>query len=181
MVQICEGLKTKQEMLLENVEKYKEMYMRTKNEINRIIEVGRHSSTVRRVSEQKAPQQSVGNRLQGNAIDYEADFLDIAPAAGVNRGGRGNGLGRGRGGRVERERGRAVGRDDDRESSDDNDDRDGRRGPRGRGAGGTKARAPASGRGRRPPPPPPPAAAAPAQRTRELEDDELECKLLLPR
>ncbi|THG98415.1 hypothetical protein EW026_g3758, partial [Hermanssonia centrifuga] len=59
MVQICEGHKTKGDMLIENIERYKEMYMRTKQDFGRIA-------------------ASVGNRLQGNEIDYEADFLDIA-------------------------------------------------------------------------------------------------------
>lgn len=39
MVQICEGQKTKTEMLTQNIELYKEMYMRIKREMNRIITV----------------------------------------------------------------------------------------------------------------------------------------------
>ncbi len=39
MVQICEGTKTKAEMLAENVEKYKDTYMRTRQEFNRILTV----------------------------------------------------------------------------------------------------------------------------------------------
>ena len=39
MVQVCEGLKTKNDMLVENIEMYKEMYMRIKREMNRVITV----------------------------------------------------------------------------------------------------------------------------------------------
>ena len=39
MVQICEGVKTKGDFLTENVEKYKDMYMRTKNDFVRIMTV----------------------------------------------------------------------------------------------------------------------------------------------
>lgn len=38
MVQICEGQKTKNDMLVENVAMYKEMYMKTKRDMNRIVE-----------------------------------------------------------------------------------------------------------------------------------------------
>ena len=40
MVQVCEGHKTKNDMLVENVELYKEMFMRTRQDMNRIIAVG---------------------------------------------------------------------------------------------------------------------------------------------
>ena len=39
MVQICEGLKTKTEMLTQNIELYKEMYIRIKREMNHVITV----------------------------------------------------------------------------------------------------------------------------------------------
>ncbi len=39
MVQICEGHKTKGDMLIENIERYKEMYMRTKQDFGRIAAV----------------------------------------------------------------------------------------------------------------------------------------------
>ena len=39
MVQICEGARTKGDVLTENVEKYKDMYMRTKRDFARIIAV----------------------------------------------------------------------------------------------------------------------------------------------
>ena len=39
MVQVCEGQKTKAEMLAENIEMYKDMYMRIKRELNRVITV----------------------------------------------------------------------------------------------------------------------------------------------
>ncbi|KAJ3523962.1 hypothetical protein NM688_g8641 [Phlebia brevispora] len=48
MVQICEGTKTKNEILAENVEKYKEMYIRTKQEFNRILTVRPSSHTMGR-------------------------------------------------------------------------------------------------------------------------------------
>ena len=39
MVQICEGERTKNDMLTENVEKYKDMFIRTKQQFARITEV----------------------------------------------------------------------------------------------------------------------------------------------
>ena len=45
MVQICEGQKTKNDMLTENIELYKEMYMRIKREMNLVVRV-RLRSTV---------------------------------------------------------------------------------------------------------------------------------------
>ena len=39
MVQICEGQKTKGDMLTQNVEMYKEMFMRIKQQMNRVIAV----------------------------------------------------------------------------------------------------------------------------------------------
>ncbi len=39
MVQVCEGLKTKNDMLVENIEMYKEMYIKTKRDMNRIVAV----------------------------------------------------------------------------------------------------------------------------------------------
>ena len=39
MVQICQGLKTKNDMLVENIELYKEMFLKIKRDMGRIIEV----------------------------------------------------------------------------------------------------------------------------------------------
>jgi DNA topoisomerase IA len=39
MVQICEGQKSKNDMMTENIEMYKDMYMRIKREMNRVITV----------------------------------------------------------------------------------------------------------------------------------------------
>ena len=39
MVQVCEGTKTKNEMLIENVERYKEIYLKTKREFQKIVTV----------------------------------------------------------------------------------------------------------------------------------------------
>lgn len=39
MVQICEGTKTKDAMLTENIDRYKEMYIKTKRDFNRIVTV----------------------------------------------------------------------------------------------------------------------------------------------
>ncbi|KAI0697280.1 DNA topoisomerase [Cytidiella melzeri] len=163
MVQVCEGHKTKNDMLVENVELYKEMYMKTKQDINRIA-------------------ASVGNRLQGNDVDYEADFLDIAPGGGGGGPGRGRGRGRGSGGvRGGRAAGRgrggraAAARHDHDGSDSDGDAGDAGRGRGVRGRGSTRGAAPSSrrGRGGGPPPPPPPPPPAPIQ-ARELEDDEME-------
>ncbi|KAI0339862.1 prokaryotic type I DNA topoisomerase [Trametopsis cervina] len=163
MVQICEGERTKNDMLVENVEKYKEMYMRTRQEMNRIM-------------------TCVGNRLQGNEVDFEADFLDIAPGLPVNavRGGRGGraGRARARGGRVGGRGGHNAGGNVSGDDSDQDSDQGGAgRGRGGRGRRATRGGASTSGRGRgaapRPPPPPPP-APPPAMRQHELQDDEIE-------
>ena len=39
MVQICDGLKTKGEIMAENVDRYKDMFMRTKHDFQRIVAV----------------------------------------------------------------------------------------------------------------------------------------------
>lgn len=39
MVEICEGTRTKADMLTESVEQYKEIYMRTKQEFERLVNV----------------------------------------------------------------------------------------------------------------------------------------------
>lgn len=40
MVQICQGTKTKNEMLAESVEQYKDMFIRAKGEFAKVISVG---------------------------------------------------------------------------------------------------------------------------------------------
>lgn len=39
MVQVCEGAKTKNEMLAQSIEQYKDMYVLAKREFNKVIEV----------------------------------------------------------------------------------------------------------------------------------------------
>ncbi|KAF9809736.1 hypothetical protein IEO21_07278 [Rhodonia placenta] len=148
MVEICEGTRTKADMLTESVEQYKEIYMRTKQEFERLV-------------------NCVGQRLQGNGRIDEIDDDDIGGGGGGGgggdggaAGGRGGGRGAGgaRGGRGRRGgRGGAGGtRPDNDSSNDDSDDIGAGRGARrGRGArgGGRAARGPSSRRGRGAAPP----------------------------
>ncbi|KAI0786764.1 DNA topoisomerase [Abortiporus biennis] len=88
MVQICDGLKTKNEMITVNVERFKDMYVQIRTNFARIA-------------------QAVGGQLQGNGVDYPPDFLDdMGPGGGGGGGGDGGagggGRGRGRGGRGSR-------------------------------------------------------------------------------
>jgi DNA topoisomerase-3 len=46
MVQVCEGTKTKQDMLAQSIEQYKDMYIRARGEFNKVITV---SSTFGRI------------------------------------------------------------------------------------------------------------------------------------
>lgn len=39
MVQVCEGAKTKNEMLVQSIEQYKDMYVMAKREFDKVIEV----------------------------------------------------------------------------------------------------------------------------------------------
>jgi DNA topoisomerase-3 len=39
MVQICEGTKSKQDMLAESIEQYKDMYIRARGEFNKVVSV----------------------------------------------------------------------------------------------------------------------------------------------
>lgn len=39
MVQVCEGTKTKHDMLSESIEQYKDMYIRAKGEFNKVVSV----------------------------------------------------------------------------------------------------------------------------------------------
>jgi DNA topoisomerase III len=44
MVQVCEGQKTKAQVLAETVEQYKDIYIRAKAEFGKVLEVSRRSS-----------------------------------------------------------------------------------------------------------------------------------------
>lgn len=39
MVQVCEGIKTKDEMLVQSIEQYKDMYVMAKREFDKVVEV----------------------------------------------------------------------------------------------------------------------------------------------
>ena len=39
MVQVCEGVKTKNDMLMESIEQYKEVFIRAKREFDKVVTV----------------------------------------------------------------------------------------------------------------------------------------------
>lgn len=79
MVQVCQGVKTKSDMLEETLFQYKEMFIITRREFEKVV-------------------SSVHRYLEGNGGNDEGS--DDAPGGGGGNGrGRGNGNGRGRGGR----------------------------------------------------------------------------------
>ena len=135
MVQVCEGTKTKGEMLVQSIEQYKDMYVMAKREFDKVIEV------------------SLFALLYFLAINMTIcqsvrRYIERAGARNARNGENNGGPGRGGGGGgAPRSRGRGRGND-----GGDHDDGGGGGAPpaggsgRGRGAG---ARAP-----RKPPPPP---------------------------
>ncbi|KAI8992952.1 DNA topoisomerase [Trametes punicea] len=160
MVNICEGLKTKNEVLMESIERYKEMFVRTRMEFQRLIE-------------------AVGNRINGQGPVPEVDLGEAhddddddeggggrggGGGGGDGGGGRGGGGGTGgrehggRGGRsagnASRTRGTVTGT--------------AARGKRGRGRGGPSACVEPP-----PPPPPPPSAPSAAVVAQDEDDDAL--------
>jgi hypothetical protein len=42
MVQVCQGTKTQNDMLVEAIEQYKEIFIKAKREFNKVFEVGAH-------------------------------------------------------------------------------------------------------------------------------------------
>lgn len=40
MVQVCEGTKTKHDMLAQSIDQYKDMYVRARGEFDKVISVG---------------------------------------------------------------------------------------------------------------------------------------------
>ncbi|VDC07578.1 unnamed protein product [Peniophora sp. CBMAI 1063] len=146
MVEVCEGTKTKHDMLNESIEQYQDMYVRAQANFARVVD------NVRRYLD--APAAGAG----GNA-----------------RGGRGGGRGA-RGGRGGRGGGGGAGRGNGGGGSDNDNDDFGGGDPapaRGRGRGRARARAAApASRGRAAPPPPPPPAPAPAPAPIVVVDDD---------
>ncbi|TBU45786.1 DNA topoisomerase [Dichomitus squalens] len=145
MVDICQGLKSKNEVLEESIERYKEMFMRTKIEFQKLL-------------------QAVGNRINGQGPVPEIDLGEAHDSDDDDNGG-GGGRGGGRGGRggrgsrgITRARGTARGAASTRGSAAARPKRS-----RGRGAG--------LAAGRPPPPPPPPPAAPPAALNGDDSDD----------
>ncbi|KAI0829835.1 DNA topoisomerase [Trametes gibbosa] len=134
MIDICHGLKSKGEVLMESIERYKEMFMRTRIEFQKLV-------------------QAVGNRINGQgpvpdvdlgeAHDDDDDDGGGGPGGGRGRGGRG---GRGRGARGVMRATRGTGRGASTRGSTST------RARRGRGRGGSSITS------HRPPSPPPPPA-----------------------
>ncbi|KAJ3486447.1 hypothetical protein NLI96_g4239 [Meripilus lineatus] len=101
IVQVCERQKTKAEMLIENVERYKEIYMKTRAQMPQITQV-RPSYHFGHL-EVSTHFQSVREYLGNDPVGFPPDFLDdLPPGEGDDDdggGGGGGGGGRGRGGR----------------------------------------------------------------------------------
>ncbi|EGN99753.1 hypothetical protein SERLA73DRAFT_52441 [Serpula lacrymans var. lacrymans S7.3] len=124
MAQVCEGNKSKGDMLAESIDQYKEMFITAKREFEKVV------ASVRRYIERNGAQNAGG----GNG--------GVGPGGG-GRGGGGNGGGRGRGGGG---RGRGSGSGRRSGGNIDNDDDDS---PDSDGDGGEgQRRAPRSGTGR---------------------------------
>lgn len=96
MVQVCQGVKTKSDMLEETLFQYKEMFIITRREFEKVVSV--RSLFIEAQASHKSFTQSVHRYLEGNGGNDEGS--DDAPGGGGGNGrGRGNGNGRGRGGR----------------------------------------------------------------------------------
>ncbi|KAI0675385.1 DNA topoisomerase [Trametes maxima] len=155
MVDICQGAKTKNEVLMESVERYKEMFVRTRLEFRKLAEAVGH-----RINGQgPVPEVDLGEA-------HEEDDDDRGGGGGGGRGGGGGGGGgrggRGRGGGGGARGGRGSARGSSTRAAST-------RAKRGRGRGGPPTDGPpAPGL----PPPPPPPAPVPAALA-EDDGDEL--------
>ena len=130
MVQVCEGSKTKDEMLVQSIEQYKDMYVMAKREFAKVIEVNLFALLFLLID--MIVPQSVRRYIEG------------AGARNAGNGGGNGGPGRGGGGGAPRSRGR--GRGNDRGDSDDDNGA-----PPAGGSG--RGRGAASRASRKPPPP----------------------------
>lgn len=128
MVQVCEGTITKDQMLVQSIQQYKDMYIMAKREFDKVIEVIPFALLL--LSSIDMVLQSVRRYIEG------------AGARNADNGEGNGGPGRGGGGSAPRSRGRGSGND-----RGDNDD-DGAP-----PAGGSRGRGAAS-RPRKPPPAP---------------------------
>jgi DNA topoisomerase-3 len=136
MVQVCEGIKTKDEMLVQSIEQYKDMYVMAKRDFHKVIEVNLFALLFF-LSSDMTVLQSVRRYIEG------------AGARNAGNGEGNGGPGRGGGGGAPRSRGR--GRGNDRGDSDDGDG-DGAPPTGGRSRGRGDGAAPHA-LGRAPPPP----------------------------
>ncbi|OSD06958.1 prokaryotic type I DNA topoisomerase [Trametes coccinea BRFM310] len=137
MVDICQGAKSKNEVLMESIERYKEMFVKTRMEFQKLVE-------------------AVGNRINGQGPVPEIDLGEAHEDddEGGGGGGRGGGGGAGGGGGGGGRGGSGGTRA--RRGSTSTRGTASTRGKRGRGRGGS------SGSVQPPPPPPPPRPPAPA-------------------
>lgn len=138
MVQVCEGIKTKDEMLVQSIEQYKDMYVMAKREFHKVIEVNLFA-LLSFLSSDMTILQSVRRYIEGAGARNAGN--------GEGNGGPGRGGGGGGGG-APRSRGR--GRGNDRGDSDDGDG-DGAPPAGGRSRGRGRGAAPQAP-GRAPPP-----------------------------
>ncbi|EIN11293.1 prokaryotic type I DNA topoisomerase [Punctularia strigosozonata HHB-11173 SS5] len=132
MVQVCERRKTKQDMLAENIEQYKDMFIRAKRDFNRVMDV-RTLYPASETGYRRIKLQSVRQNLNHNSDDP-------APGGGGGGGGGGGAGGGGGGGGGGRGGGPATG------------NRGGGGPARNRRGGGGGGGGPPSARGRAPPP-----------------------------
>ncbi|KAI0633210.1 DNA topoisomerase [Trametes polyzona] len=155
MVDICEGVKSKNEVLMESIERYKEMFVRTRMEFEKLV-------------------AAVGQRINGQGPVPEIDLgeaHDSDDEGGGGGGGGGGRGGRGRSGRGGRGRGAGGASRGTRGTS---------RGAATRGTGSTRARRgrggagapPSGGRPPSPPPSPPPPPPRPAPAALANDDDD---------
>ncbi|TFK53736.1 prokaryotic type I DNA topoisomerase [Heliocybe sulcata] len=130
MVQVCEGTKTKNDMLVESIDQYKDMFIKAKREFDKVV-------------------QSVRTRLHGNGNGAD---VQGAGRGGGRGGGGGGGDADGPGGRGGRGRGAPRGRDNSSAPRSSRGGHGGGPGP-GRGAG-TSHNADSNNNGYAPPPAP---------------------------
>ncbi|KAG0707107.1 DNA topoisomerase [Suillus ampliporus] len=133
MVRVCEGTKSKAEMLTESIEQYREMYVLAKREFDKVV------SSVRRYIERNAGANRGGGggnggaggrgrgagrgAGRGNNNDNNDDDNGGPPQGGAGRG-RGRGRGRGAAAAASRGRGRGAARAAPPPPSNDIDDLD---------------------------------------------------------
>ena len=95
MVQICEGTKTKNDMLTEGIEQYKDMFIRARGEFNKVVTVSLEDIRIYNQTERGIVSfQSVRKYIEGNG-ELGGPGGGGGGGGGGGRGARGGGRGRG--------------------------------------------------------------------------------------